>query len=595
MKKIFIITLAALALSACTDYFDEHLLENNNTQITDIRTGMTYTLVDADYKAVARNATNIAKALALDPKDSTALKELQAIEKEKSFTETASADMYLPAFLVDKFPYLDNGTICDVLYTMREGKSQRVQEFVGAQGFTLTQDDYETIWNKRGANYVTPASKPNIPAFLSTKLSTATEGQIALLSYQFCEDEPDSADLSDFLPYELNLSELLAFPDEKRHKIHGLVGYIKLALYGYFWLKDGEDSIYVYGVKDEDGNKIWKEKNIQEGDSIVIIGRYTEESGEPQIWDAVYVEHKPANPASAPRRPRTARHFETINEIYQLTAEGWKIYENDQLKVAEALPQKTYDAAGVTSITEMDIILKYLQAAYPYPKEKEIYLIAYMGKNGATADEWIYDGTDFVLTTGYITETMSFEVKNNTWVPNLSTYLQAMFVGEGPGKFTIQHVALDGLNYIWRYQALYGMTASGYVSGTNHRVEDWLLSPAIRLKKSVQPQLTFDHAVRYGNVTDNPKWLNVMVTNNFTGDVTTTEWKHLAWTVELPDGSNWVFRSGGVFDLSEYNGQTIVIGLRYDTNLDGIDVPSAPTWEIQNLRVGEPVEEETTE
>ena len=253
MKKIFIITLAALALSACTDYFDEHLLENNNTQITDIRTGMTYTLVDADYKAVARNATNIAKALALDPKDSTALKELQAIEKEKSFTETASADMYLPAFLVDKFPYLDNGTICDVLYTMREGKSQRVQEFVGAQGFTLTQDDYETIWNKRGASYVTPTTKPNIPAFLSTKLSTATEGQIALISYQFCEDEPDSADLSDFLPYELNLSELLVFPDKKRHKIHGLVGTVKSSLNGRFYMVVGNDSIYVYGLSDEDG------------------------------------------------------------------------------------------------------------------------------------------------------------------------------------------------------------------------------------------------------------------------------------------------------------------------------------------------------
>ena len=83
-----------------------------------------------------------------------------------------------------------------------------------------------------------------------------------------------------------------------------------------------------------------------------------------------------------------------------------------------------------------------------------------------------------------------------------------------------------------------------------------------------------------------------MVTDNYTGDVTTTEWKHLEWNVELPDGSNWIFRSAGVWDLSEYNGKTIVIAFRYNTNIDGIDVPSAPTWEIQNLLLAEPVIDE---
>ena len=212
-----------------------------------------------------------------------------------------------------------------------------------------------------------------------------------------------------------------------------------------------------------------------------------------------------------------------------------------------------------------------------------------MGKNGATADEWTVNGTDFVLNSGYIAETMSFEVKLNRWIANISTYLQAKFVGEGQGKFTIHHVNLDGLNYIWRYQASYGMTASAYVAGTNHRVEDWLVSPNIRLKKSLEPRLTFMQAVRYGNVVDNPKWLTVWVTNNFTGDVTTTEWKQLTWTEELPDGSNWVFKPSGIFDLSEYNGQTIVLGFRYNTDISGIDVPSAPTWEIQDLLVAEPL------
>jgi hypothetical protein len=70
-----------------------------------------------------------------------------------------------------------------------------------------------------------------------------------------------------------------------------------------------------------------------------------------------------------------------------------------------------------------------------------------------------------------------------------------------------------------------------------------------------------------------------------------TEWKKLEWQAELPDGSNWIFRSSGIFDLSEYNGQTIVIAFRYKTDFDGIEVPSAPTWEVQNLLLAEPAEE----
>ncbi len=601
MKKITIYLLACtlLAFSSCKNYFDEHFMDNGNPQVTDVRTGMTYTLTENDYKQVTTYPENIAKALALDPVDSTGLKELLAIASEKSFTESASADLYVPALMADKFPYLDNGTTCDVQYTMREGKSFRVAEFVGAQGFELTGDDYETVWNKRGAYYLTPASLQNVPAFLATRLANAKLGQIAMITYNYSQDEPDPSQLHDFLPYEVTLSQLLEFPDDDFHQISGYVSNLTTAtaIVGNFTMVDGDASISVYKVKDENGSsKVLKDKGVQNGDAITITGRYAinEQSGEPQIVDGVYVSHVSPAP-DAPRRAPKARSTSVESAIYQLGEEGWAVYQNDQLRASIALPQSVYQSAGVTAITDMEIIRKYLTITYPYAVEKEIYLVAYMGKNGATADEWVYDGSDFVLSTGYITEAIAFQVKNNIWVADISTYLQAKFVGEGPGKFTMHTVTLDGLNYIWRYQSLYGMTASAYVSGTNHRVEGWLVSPNVRLKKSIRPQLTFMQAVRYGNVNDNPKWLNVMVTDNYTGDVTTTGWKQLEWQAELPDGSNWKFQSSGIFDLSEYNGKTIVIGFRYNTNIEGIEVPSAPTWEIQDLLLAEPQEEEQTE
>lgn len=596
MKKttIYLLAIGVIVMSSCTNYFDEHFMGNGNPQVSDVRAGMTYILTEDDYKQVTNYPENIAKALALDPVDSTGLAELKAIAKEQSFTESASADLYVPALMADKFPYLDNGTTCEVMYTMREGKSFRVNEFIGAQGFELTNDDYETVWNKRGAYYLTPASLANVPAFLATRMSSAKLGQIAMITYNYSEDEPDASEMHDFLPYEVTLSQLLEFPDEDFHQISGYVSNLTTAtaLVGNFTMVDGDASINVYKLKDEAGSsKVLKDKGVKNGDAITITGRYSTENGEPQIVDGVYVSHSTPN-VSAPRRATKAHHTTVVSAIYQLGEEGWALYKNDQLKAAFALPQSIYQSAGVTSVTDMEIIRKYLESAYPYAADKEIYLVAYMGKNGATADEWIFDGSDFILSTGYVTETMSFEVKKNQWIANISTYLQAQFVGDGPGKFTMHTVTLDGLSYIWRYQAAYGMTASSYVSGTNHRVEGWLVSPNVRLKKSIKPQLTFMQAVRYGNVNDNPKWLNVMVTDNYTGDVTATEWKQLEWPAELPDGSNWVFQSSGIFDLSEYNGKTIVIGFRYNTNIEGIEVPSAPTWEVQQLLLAEPAEEE---
>ena len=282
---------------------------------------------------------------------------------------------------------------------------------------------------------------------------------------------------------------------------------------------------------------------------------------------------------------------ESKTVIYQLQGGEWVLFENEQLTAAVVLPQYVYDQLGATAIDNPDAIVgTYLRENYKYPLEKQIYLVAYVSKSGITADEWTFDGTDFVMNTGFVYDVMSFVHNPGAWVANISTYYTTPFVGDGPADFTTHTVALDGLNYIWRYQASYGMTASAYVSGTNHPVEGWLVSPKIRLKKSEKPELTFYHAVRYGNPTDNLEWLKVRVTDNFTGDVTTTEWEHLQFPDSIPDGSNWVFRNAGRFDLSKYNGETIVIGFEYNTTIG--DVPSAPTWEIQDLLVAE--EEEIT-
>ncbi len=592
-SNIFFLLAVACLMFSCQDFFDEKELNNTHFRPTDVRTGMTYTLTDDDVAAIGKQCTYKGndtlpsvyeqKALSLcTADDSSAYTAWKRIAAEKALNEDASADLYVPMLMAQKFPYLDNGTMCQVSYPLYEGKSQRVEPFNYASPYTLTEDDYRMVWEGRGASYIAPEKEDELDKVLTDRFPLAKDGKIVLLSYKYLPTSPDI--IIPPLDYICTVKEFLEAQEKNEHQITATVGIVKSATYGRFYLVDGTDSVYVYGLSDEKGNnKIWKSLGIEQGDVITVRGSYSNESGEARMINAVYVA---SAEASMPRRSAlTAQDTLTKTVIYQLVGEQWQLYANDQLTVAQALPQTVYDNLGVATITDVDgIIGKYLRQTYQWAQEKQIYLVAYNGKNGIAADEWTYDGTAFVMNTGYVTDVMSF-ILNNAWIANISTYYTTPFVGDGPADFTIQHVALDGLNYVWRYQASYGMTASGYVSGTNHPVEDWLVSPNIRLKKSEHPCLTFDQAVRYGNQAYNRDWLKVMVTNNYTGDVTTTEWEHLAFPDSIPDGSNWVFLNTGDFDLSKYNGETIVIGFCYNTTTG--ELTSAPTWEIQHLLVYE--------
>lgn len=599
--KHYILPLLAvcLCLTACRDFFDKEELSNTGYRPTDIRTSMSYALTDDDISTIGKQCTYKGKdtipsiyeqkALSLcTAEDSTAYTAWKRIAAEKALNEDADADIYVPMLMAQKFPYLDAGTICQVTYPLYEGKSARQQAFKNISAYTLTETDYRTIWGGRGASYLNEEKEPDLAAFLQQTFPTATEGKLMLITYQYDDITPDT--IYPPLNYECTVAELLAAQETTEHQLTGTVGIVRSTIYGRFYLRDGNDSIYVYGLNDENGNRVWKDKGIQQGDEITVKGKYAMMDDEPVLTGAVYVSHQTPN-ASLPKRIQKATiENHTKQAVYQLQNGTWTLYDNDQLYLMEILPQSIYNTLGMTNINNPEeVIGGYLNRTYPYAQAKQIYMIVYYGANGLTADEWTYNGTDFILNTGYVTEKMSF-VLNNDWLANISTYYTTPFVGDGQADFTIQHVALDGLNYVWRYQASYGMTASGYVSGTNHPVEDWLISPKIRLKKSQHPRLTFDHAVRYGNELYNKEWLKVMVTNDFTGDVTTTEWQHLAFPDSIPDGSNWVFLNTGDFDLSQYNGETITIAFCYNTTTG--ELTSAPTWEIQHMLVYEPDDDE---
>ena len=252
-RHIFLLPIMAIVLVGCENFFDEKQLDNVNYRPTDVRTSMTYTMTDEDVALVSKQCSYKGndtvpsvyeqKALSLcTPEDSTAYLEWKKIASLKAFTEDASADIYLPMFMAQKFPYLDAGTICNVTYPLFEGKSLRQQPFQTASAYTLVEDDYRAIWGGRGADYLTVTSEAGIPDFLLGKFPTATEGKIMVLTYDFHETEPDT--IYPALPYECTVAQLLEAEETVEHQLTGFIGTVKSAIYGRFYIIDmpGDDT-----------------------------------------------------------------------------------------------------------------------------------------------------------------------------------------------------------------------------------------------------------------------------------------------------------------------------------------------------------------
>jgi hypothetical protein len=145
----------------------------------------------------------------------------------------------------------------------------------------------------------------------------------------------------------------------------------------------------------------------------------------------------------------------------------------------------------------------------------------------------------------------------------------------GQGDFTIQDVVMPSeLTYIWSHDASRKhMKASAYV-GQAYDAESWLVSPSISLADVNAATLSFEQAVNYAA----PNGLAVMVSTNYSGDVTTATWMDLnvsAW----PEGNSWTFLTSTA-DLSNCVGQTVNIAFKYISTAN-----ASATWEVKNVVV----------
>lgn len=124
----------------------------------------------------------------------------------------------------------------------------------------------------------------------------------------------------------------------------------------------------------------------------------------------------------------------------------------------------------------------------------------------------------------------------------------------------------------WFYDTQYGARVS------KSNTEAWLYTPEYDMSNMASVTVTFQHAINYA--ADMTTRQTMWVTDNFTGDVTTTSWRQVT-IPNYPAGNNWTFVSNTVNIPIQYVGAKTVIAFKYTSGGSG----NTATWELKNLTI----------
>jgi len=637
MKKILFFLASVLLFASCENFYIDQNLGGSEYNPTDVRT-IDYTLTDADYKSIVSNKSNIAIAEAtlvadsLGVVDSTEYNAFFQIANDLAFNKIAVADVYVPAFLGAKFPQLSKGSLFNITYKTCEGAPAYLSTFAATTKYTLSTEDYETIWaGKTGISYLTPATIMQLTSVLPAK---AEEGAILAVVYDYKDTEPSfgsgngndepkgffdgTSDSRGFY----TTSEAIAAVDagmiakDDSIKVGGIISrwFKKSSKFDTyhsvsFFVMDpvtgqehefefyncytlNKDSFETFEFTDE-MNAICIDRAGREfhlGDTVVGAGKYTIYNGTHELNTNCYLtEWRPVSaPAAVAAKKAAAAANGKKTALYQYSNGKWAAYKNDAATVV-AIPEDVYSAVGFTYLIDKnkDVMTTFLAQEFPYAQAGKAFTVVYVAtKEGAyNAIEFIYDGAAFVENLGMSQTTTTFSL-SDVWGSTI--YYKQYIMGEGQGKLTIQNVKLqEPLSYVWYYSAAYGMCASAYKDGASYDSESWLVTPQIDLTRAKTPQFSFDQA--FNKAPNFTEECAVFVSTNYNGDVTTCNWTQLEWnlnedgTLNVPGGTSWVFQPSGYFDMSAYVGEKINIAFRYTTS-NGV----SGTWEIRNLLLSEP-------
>ena len=131
---------------------------------------------------------------------------------------------------------------------------------------------------------------------------------------------------------------------------------------------------------------------------------------------------------------------------------------------------------------------------------------------------------------------------------------------------------------VWATTTFGNPAPSAIMDGARSANEDWLVSKKITIPSTYKEVFfSFETDGRYSG---NP--LEVYVTDNYTGSVSTTSWTKTNPALDTDLASFAGFVNSGKVDISSFKGKDIVVAFKYTST--STSVPST-TWEVDNFAV----------
>ena len=150
------------------------------------------------------------------------------------------------------------------------------------------------------------------------------------------EPEPTPGDVQ-----KVTVAQFLAASEgDTVYELTGIIKNVANTNYGNFDLQDETGSVYVYGIYDADGNKVFTSLGLKEGDTLTMRGVRTSYNDEPQVGNGVYVSHVVGEAPEQPANSATLSFTDVANRTSFSTEQ--QVWEQNGVKL-------TNDKAGSTS------------------------------------------------------------------------------------------------------------------------------------------------------------------------------------------------------------------------------------------------------
>ncbi len=231
------------------------------------------------------------------------------------------------------------------------------------------------------------------------------------------EPEPTPGDVQ-----KVTVAQFLAASEgDTVYELTGIIKNVANTNYGNFDLQDETGTVYVYGIYDADGNKVFTSLGLKEGDTLTMRGVRTSYNDEPQVGNGVYVSHVVGEAPEQPANSATLSFADVANRTSFSTEQ--QVWEQNGVKLTNNKAASTSNVADYSAPARF-----YKSSSITVEGEKAMTKIEFACNNGTyatalqdsvTSGTVTIDGSIVTVTlasaaTSYNIATLSAQVRMNS-------------------------------------------------------------------------------------------------------------------------------------------------------------------------------------